>query len=205
MSYEICVYQPQTAADRETASDIWNNERLWDMSLPDHDRSAPKWRVKDLLLAFDSRLKWTEPKAPKTGLFAKWFGKPAVVQHCLHMYLEDDYGETAIDLFDQGIEITLPWEPPRDEAEKHVRALWRYLECLSAAGWSTMYDTERDVLLNLDTDFEAVKARYLENLGPDDDDNAAASPVAASPSARASQPETAGGKKNDKPFTGNVE
>lgn len=200
MSHEICLYLPQLAADRETASDIWNNERLWDTSLPDHDRSAPKWRAKDLLLAHDNRLQLMEPQAPKTGLFAKWFSKPAPPQRHLHLYIDYDYGRTTFDVFDQGIEITLPWESPRDEVEDHVRALWRFLEHLSASGWSTIYDTERDVLLNLETDFEAVVARYREILGADEAETDAAEPQAA-PASKPASPAVA---KSDKPFTGNV-
>lgn len=199
MSYELCVFEPGYAADRDAAYAVWNDQKYWDTSLPDGDRTAKKWNVKDLLVAFDSRLRWTEPKAPKTGLVAKWLGKPALVQRCLHIYLEADYGETAIDLFDQAIEITLPWESPRNEAEKQVRALWRYLEYLSASGWSTIYDTERDVLLDLKTDFEAVTARYLKNLDPDDKE------TGAEPSVAAPKPASAGGRKRDKPFTGNVD
>jgi hypothetical protein len=199
MSYELCVFEPDYAADRDAAYAAWNDQTYWDASLPDGDRMGKKWRVKDLLTAFDSRLRWTEPKAPKTGLFAKWFNKPALVQRCLHIYLEDDYGETAIDLFDQAIEITLPWESPRNEAEKHVRAVWRYLEHLSASGWSTIYDTERDVLLDLKTDFETVMARYLKNLDADDKETGAESSATASKSAPAAN------RKRDKPFTGNVD
>ena len=197
MSYEVCVYQPQLAADRETASDLWNNERLWDTSLPVHDRSAPKWRVKDLLAAHDSRLQLMEPQAPKTGLFAKWFGKPTVIQRHLHLYIDYDYGRMAFDVFDQGIEITLTWDLPRDKVDKHVRALWGCLEQLSASGWSTIYDTERNVMLNLETDFDAVAARYLENLGPDEDAN-------EGPQAAPACKPAAATAKHDKPFTGNV-
>ena len=102
----------------------------------------------------------------------------------------------AFDVFDQGIEITLTWDLPRDKVDKHVRALWGCLEQLSASGWSTIYDTERNVMLNLETDFDAVAARYLENLGPDED---AREPQAAP----ACKPAVASAK-HDKPFTGNV-
>ena len=200
MSYEVCVYLPQLAADRETASDLWNNERLWDTSLPDHDRSASKWRVKDLLAAHDNRLQWMEPQAPKTGLFAKWFGKPAVIQRHLHLYIDYDYGRMAFDVFDQGIEITLTWDLPRDKVDKHVRALWLCLEQLSASGWSTIYDTERNVILNLATDFDAVTARYLENIGPDEADE---SPPGSG--ASTANPVPKASPKGDKPFTGNVD
>src|SRR5262245_49995603 len=128
MSYELCVFEPDYAAGRDAAYAAWNEQKYWETSLPDGDRTARKWRVKDLLLAFDNRLRWKEPEAPKTGRFAKWFSRPALVQRCLHVYLEDDRGEMVFDLFDQAIEITLLWEVPRNEAEKPVRALWRALE-----------------------------------------------------------------------------
>ena len=199
MSYEFCVLQPGYAADRTAANTAWNDQNYWDTSLPCDDRSAAKWRVKDALMTFDSRLHWVEPKAPSTGFFAKWFSKPPPVQRCLHIYLEDGEQETSFDLFDQAIEITLPWDASRDQAEKHVRAAWRYLEYLSASGWSTIYDTERDVLLNLQTDFEAVMARYLKNLDADDKE------TGAEPNASASKSAPAADRKRDKPFTGNVD
>jgi hypothetical protein len=194
MSYELCVFQPGYAADRDTAHALWNEEKYWASSPPDSDRSAAKWRTKDLLMGFDERLRWIEPEAPRTGLFAKWFGKPAPSRCYLHVYLDDDRGQTSFDLFDQAIEISLPWEAPNDEAQNHVRELWRILERLSAAGWSTIYDTERDVLLDLAKDAEAVTARYRENIGPDKDasDATPSKPAAGSPA------------KSDKPFTGNV-
>ncbi|MEQ1774097.1 MAG: hypothetical protein ABL891_09995 [Burkholderiales bacterium] len=200
MSYELCVLQPGYAADREAAYTAWNDQDYWDASLPVEDRTAAKWRVKDALMAFDSRLHCVEPKAPSTGFFAKWFSKPPPVQRCLHVYLEDGEQETSFDIFDQAIEITLPWDSPRNETEKHVRLLWRYLEHLSASGWSTIYDTERDVLLDLKTDFEMVMARYLKNLGTDEETDSG--PVA---SPAAPKPASAGGRKRDKPFTGNVD
>ena len=200
MSYELCVFRPEYAPERDTAHAVWNDEKYWATSLPESDRAATKWRVMDLLTAFDSSLQWVEPKAAKTGLFAKWFSKPVSIRHCLHAYLDDNYGGTAFDVFDQAIEITLPWESPRDEAGKHVRTVWRYLEHLSASGWSTIYDTERGELLDLAKDMDAVTARYLENLGSDDADE-------SSPGSGAStgKPAPKASPKGDKLFTGNVD
>ena len=200
MSYEICVLQPHYAADREAANTAWNDQSYWDTSLPGEDRSAAKWRHKDALMAFDNRLLWTEPKAPASGFFAKWFSKPPPVQRCVHIYLEDGEQETSFDLFDQAIEITLPWDASRDQPEKYVRLLWRYLEHLTASGWSTIYDTERDILLNLETDMEAVTARYLENLDPDEAESDGQSNASAVPPKPSTVPQ-----KRDKPFTGNVD
>jgi hypothetical protein len=201
MSYELCVFEPGYAADRAAAYAAWNDQPYWDASLPDGDRTAKKWRVRELLAAFDSRLRWVEPQVPATGLFAKWFKKPLPAQRCLHAYLDDDDAETAFDLFDDAIEITLPWDALRGESAKHVRALWRYLEHLSTAGWSTIYDTERDVVLNLQTDIDAVMARYLENLDPDDAETGAAQSLGTA----AVKPASDSGGKRDKPFTGNVD
>src|SRR6188768_3663739 len=120
MSYEFCVLQPDYAADSRAANTAWNDQNYWDTSLPVEDRAAAKWRLKESLMAFDSRLRSVEPKAPSTGFFAKWFSKPPPVQRCLHIYLEDGEQETSFDLFDQAIEITLPWDASRDQAEKHV-------------------------------------------------------------------------------------
>ena len=203
MSYEFCVFEPQYATDRDTAYAAWNEGKYWDTSLPEGERTAKKWRVKDLLTAFDNRLHWKEPEAPKTGLFAKWFAKPATLRHCLNVCLEDDDGETAFDLFDHAIEITLLREAPPKEADKQVRALWKYLEHLSASGWSTIYDTERDVLLNLQTDIDAVTARYRENLGPPDDAEGVEGADGAGAKVSKSAPVTQ--RRPDKPFTGNVD
>lgn len=217
MSYELCVFRPGYAADLQTAKAVWNDEKYWASSLPDHDSSAAKWHMKDLLLAFDDRLHWTAPEAPATGLFAKWFGKPVLSLCYLHVHLDYENGQTSFDLFDQAIEISLPWESPPNEVEKLVRELWRFLEHLSAAGWSTIYDIENEVLLNLETDFDAVLARYRENLAADATDEAQEGPApqaGSKPPSLADEPQsvTAASKsavsaaaKSDKPFTGNVD
>jgi hypothetical protein len=202
MSYDFCVVKPDYAADRDALHAAWNDDKYWPTSSPDSDRSAEKWRTKDLLMGFDERLRWKEPQGPKTGLvglFAKWFGKPAQPLPYLSVYLDDDEGLTNFHVFDEAIEISLPWESPNINAEKHVHAVWRHLEQLSAAGWSTIYDTERGVLLDLTKDFDAVTARYRENLGPDEADELP--PGAGTSTAK---PATKANAKVDKPFTGNV-
>lgn len=216
MSYELVLFEHGYAADCDTARAAWNDERYWDTSLPDYDRSAAKWRWKDLLMGFESQVEFVEPQPPKTGFFAKWFSKPAPIMRCLHVYVDYGYGEMAFDVYDQAIEITLPWEAPRADAEGHVRLLWFYLEGLSDAGWSTIYDTERDALLNLETDFDAVLARYRKNLAENEADEShdgpapqAASntpPLANAPQsvAAAAKPASPAAAKSDKPFTGNV-
>lgn len=205
MSYELCVFKPDYVTVREAASDVWNNEKYRETSAIDQDRSAVKWRVKDMLIGVDDQLTWQEPEIPRTGFLAKLFFKPAPVQRHLHVALVDDYGETSFDIFDQAIEINLPWDSPRAEVEKHVRNLWRYLERLSASGWSTIYDTERDELLNLEADFEAVLARYLENLGPDEVEGGEENTQKEPRATPASNPASAPAVKGEKPFTGNVD
>ncbi len=121
----------------------------------------------------------------------------------LTLSLDEEEGLTTFHVFDEAIEISLPWEALNAESEKIVRTVWRHLEQLSAAGWSTIYDTERDALLNLETDFDAVVARYRENIGPDEEDESP--PASASVPKPASQPAAAGSPKGDKPFTGNVD
>ena len=203
MSYELCVFRPDYAADRDTAHAVWNDEKYWATSLPDSDRAAAKWRTKDLLMGLDDRLCWNEPQTPKSGLFASWFGKPARTLPYLSVSLDEEEGLTTFHVFDEAIEISLPWEALNTETEKIVRTVWRHLEQLSAAGWSTIYDTERGVLLDLTNDVDAVVARYLENLGPEEEDE--------SPSVSASSPKSApklapaASPKGDKPFTGNVD
>lgn len=206
MSYDLCVFKPDYTADRDALHEAWNYDKYWAKSLADHDRTAAKWRTKDLLMGFDERLRWHEPRAPKTGLvglFAKWFGKPSPVRPYLQFYLDDDDGQTGFDVFDEVIEISLPWDSPHVDAEKKVRELWRFLEHLSASDWSTIYDTERDVLLNLATDKEAVTARYRENLGPEK----VAEPPSAGASSRKPVPARApaASAKDGKPFSGNVD
>ena len=209
MSYEFCVFKPSYSADRDVLREAWNHDKYWATSLPDSDRSAPKWRTKDLLMGLDERLRLKEPEAPKTGLLgliAKWFSKPARVVPYLFVYFDDDEAQTSFHVFDEAMEISLPWDSPNVDAEKLVRAVWRHLEQLSAAGWSAIYDTERDVLLDLERDMDAVTARYRENLGPVDEDDA--SPGAGDSTAKAAKATKAApkaGPKGDKPFTGNVD
>jgi len=200
MSYEICVFDPAYAADFDAAHTAWDQSSYWDVSRPDGDRSAHKWRVKEALLAFDGRLGWKEPEAPKSGFLAKIFSKPAPEKRCLHLYVAGGDEATTLDVFDQAVEINLPWYAKRDEAETLVRDLWRFLEHLSRSGWTTLYDTERNVLLDLATDFEAVLARYIKNL---DFEDVADAPARAGGKASASAPEQ--GTQPSGSFTGNLD
>jgi hypothetical protein len=203
MSYEICVFDPAYAGSREAAHAAWNDETYWGASLPDSDLTAVKWRMKDALMLFDDTLVFKEPEKPRSGLFARFFSKPPAVHRCLYINANDEGAEGAsFGVFDHAIEINLPWFAERDEAEKHVRNLWRYLEHFSRSGWTTLYDTERNELLSLEADFDVVLARYLENLKDDDDSNEVDASVAAKPKAPSSA--TGNTAKDKKPFTGNV-
>lgn len=202
MSYELCVFRPDYAADRDTAHAVWNDGKYLATSQPDSDRAAAKWRTKDLLMGFNERLYMREPQAPKSGLFAKWFDKPVQPLPYLSMSLDEEEGLTNFHVFDEAIEISLPWEALNTETEKIVRTVWWHLEQLSAAGWSTIYDTERGVLLDPANDVDAVVARYHENLGPDEDDESEPLPGAGTSTAK---PAPKVSPRRDKPFTGNAD
>lgn len=214
MTYDICVFEPSYADSLESARAAWNEEKYWETSLPDYDRSARKWRVKDVLLSADNRMHFDEPEAPKTGFFAKLLGKPQLPGRALDVCVVYGDVDTTYQLLDQAIEITLPWSAVRGADETCVRDMWGVLKRLAAAGWSTIYDGDRDALINLETDFEAVLARYRKNLADNEADEEPAPQGAsqASPSANAPQSATGAAKpaslaaaKSDKPFTGNVD
>lgn len=179
MSYEICVIDSQLAATREAAYNLWNDSSYLDISQPASDRTARKWRTREALAAFNPQLEWAEPETPGTGVFAALFKKnPADEPRALTANLPVGDEGTSFWVFDQAVEIELPWSAESDQVEPIVRDVWRHLEKLSQLGLSTIYDTERDVMLNLDTDFDAVVQGYRKNL-KDDDDDQNATPVAA--------------------------
>ena len=214
MSYEICVLDTPLASSREAACNAWNDTTYLDASRPASDQTARKWRTREALAAFNPRLEWTEPKKPVVGVFAALVKKrPAEESRALTANLPVGEEGTTFWVFDQAVEIELPWSAQPDQVEPIVRDVWRHLEKLSQLGLSAIYDTERDVMLNLDTDFDAVVRRYRQNLADEDDDSSDA-PVAAQrpghgePSAgnAGSQPTpaTATRASTAQPFTGNV-
>lgn len=216
MSYEFCVIDTQLAATREAAYNVWNDTRYLDISLPASDQTARKWRTREALTAFNPQLQWTEPKKPGLGVFASLVKKrPEDEPKALTANLPAGDEGTSFWVFDQAVELELPWSAEPDQVELIVRDVWRHLEKLSQLGFSAIYDTERDVMLNLATDFDAVVQRYRKNLKDDEDDDQSAVPVAAqhaSPgehSARndASPPAlTADTQAPDtQPFTGNAD
>jgi hypothetical protein len=204
MSYELCVIDTQLAATREAAYNTWNDTGYLDRSQPAADRTARKWRTREALAAFNPQLEWTEPKAPGTGVFAALVKKkPEDEPRALTASLPAGDEGTTFWIFDQAVEIELPWSAEPDQLESIVRDVWRHLEKLSQLGLSTIYDTERDVMLNLDADFDAVVQRYRENL-KDDDDDETGMPVAAPHAGAGEHPAAATQTPDGQAFTGNV-
>ncbi len=203
MSYEFSVLDSKLAPSREAAYAAWNDATYSEPSLPDHDRTARKWKTKDALLAFNDQLQFKEPDG-KPGLFGKLVndGPPPKYLLLTGCLAEDaDKHETNYHLFDSAIEVTLPWNPERSQVEAIVREVWRHLEALTRMGFGTVYDTERDVLLNFETDFEAVVERYIAIVEFDGEGEppGAESVATTAPLPQASLPATAG-----EPFSGNV-
>jgi hypothetical protein len=179
MSYELCVIDTQLAATREAAYNVWNDTGYLDISQPASDRTARKWRTREALTAFNPQLEWAEPKEPGTGVFATLMKKKPEDEHrALTASLPVGEESTTFWIFDQAVEIELPWSAEPDQLESIVRDVWRHLEKLSQLGLGAIYDTERNVMLNLDADFDAVVQRYRENLKDDDDEDETGAPVA---------------------------
>jgi hypothetical protein len=182
MSYEICALDVAFAAGKEAASKVWDESSYWDTSQLDYERSARKWRTKEALMAFNPKLTCKEPKAPSTGFLAKIFSETPSKRRYLSVSLTTGDEATTFDIYDQAVDIDLAWDATPDQVEGIVRDVWRHLEKLSQLGFSTIYDTEREVLLNLETDFDVVMQGYIKNLELDDDDETSGvstSPVVA--------------------------
>lgn len=194
MTYEFCVFDPACAPDLTAARAAWDVTRYHDESQPDFQRGARKWTIKETLVAFNPRLQFMQPKPPPGGLLGKLKSADAPQPYLLLCDWHAEAGEhcTNYHVYDQAVEVSLPWEPPDDVALAAMREAWRHLEQLSRQGLNVIYDTERDVLLNLTSDFELVMERYRQNLAEDHGaDEESAVPVAAPVPA-------------DIPFTGNV-
>jgi len=169
MSYEICAFDAAFASGKEAAFEAWDQGTYFDASLPDYDRSARKWRIKESLMAFNPELTCDEPKDPTQGFLAKVFSKPPSKHTYLTANLDMGDETASFDIFDHAVEIILPAEPETEQVQQIVRDMWRHLDKLSQLGFSTIYDAERDVLLNLATDFDVVVRGYIKNLDSDDD------------------------------------
>lgn len=219
MSYEICVLDPALAETREAAYSAWNDGKYYDTSTPVADRAAPKWRIKDALIASDTGLVFLEPKTRgEPGLLSKVFGEKKAPPNLLYVRAKAEDESTTYQVFDQAVEIDLPWDAEHENVERIVQDLWRNLGKLQAAGLTTLYDTERNELLNIETDFEWVLKGYIKNLGldgaTDDEDE---SPEATSHAEHAdvslldpantapSAPQTTSQPSSNQPFTGNVD
>lgn len=172
MTYEFCVFDPAYAPDLDAARKSWDVNRYHDDSSPDFQREARKWRIKDALVAFDAQLQFMEPKPPAGGVLGKLKSgdEPQPYLLLCHWHAAGD-GEycTNYHVYDQAVEVSLPWEAPADVAQSATREAWRHLEQLSRQGWHVIYDTERDALLDLASDFEAVMEKYRQNLAADND------------------------------------
>jgi hypothetical protein len=207
MTYEFCVFDPACAPDLPTARQSWDVSRYHDDSQPDFQRDAHKWRIKDALLAFNAQLQFMEPKPPTGGLLGKLKPGDAPQPYLLlsGWHADDNQHCTNYQVYDQAVEVSLPWEPPAEVAQSAMREAWRHLTHLSQQGWNVIYDTERDVLLDLERDFDVVMAQYWQNIAaddgaPDEEPEAADALARDRPAADAAATPMA----SDKPFTGNV-
>jgi hypothetical protein len=126
MSYEICVLDPQIAAGREAAFNAWNDGAYMEISLPDTDRGAPKWRIREALSTLDSRLVWKEPEPPRTGLIAALMGKETPPRLALSADLPQGDESINFYIYDQAVEIDLPWNPDLKQTDAIVRDTWRF-------------------------------------------------------------------------------
>jgi hypothetical protein len=200
MSYEIWAFDAAQVSTADAAGKAWEESTYENSSLPDHDRTARKWQIKDEVLAFNSALIFREP-APK-GLLSKLAADSDETRYLVLCRppavstVDDDGRGIDFCIYDQAIEIEFPWSAERDAVEGIVRDAWRHLEKLSQLGFGRFYDTERSTLLDLDADFDAVLKCYIENLELDEED-AAPEPL-ASGTGRSRPPDA------EAPFSGNV-
>lgn len=195
MTYEFCAIARELAPTPDAGIAAWNEESYIASSLPQLDQGARKWRVKEALLAFNSELEFITPEEPPSGFFAKLFHKPRPDMRNLtvNLYTGDD--GTTFTIYDQAVEVTLPWSPQADLVERTMREAWRHLKHLVQLGY-VIYDTERGVLLDLAIDFDAALGKYLDNIQLN------GVPQAQGPTPAPPVKQGAGGSK---PFTGNVE
>ena len=207
MSYEIWAFDAARVATADAAGKAWEESTYENSSLPDHERTARKWQIKDELLAFNPELIFREPKAK--GLLSKLVSEDEDEKRYLVLCrppavssVDDDGRGIDFCVYDQALEINLPWDVERGAVEAVMREAWRHLEKLSQLGFSTIYDSERYELLNLAGDFDAVVKRYIENLDFDDEGD----PPAPSDVAFAVTKAPPGKQTPDThtPFSGNV-
>lgn len=210
MTYEICLLDPALAATLETASAVWNDSTYWETSLPAHDRAARKWRISDGLLAFNPRMQRMDPAEPAAGggWLGKLKGKPAEELRYHAVSLPHGEAITNFTVFDQAAEVEFAYNVDAKDARAIAQEAWRHLKALTDMGFTTLLDTERNVLLDLTTDFEAVVAGYLANLeidGEVDAADAAAERAMRTEENRSAAPAADAAPSVGEPFTGNVE
>lgn len=205
MSYEICFLDPALAATHEAAVQACDALAYWDTSRPDHERSARKWQVSDALLKFNPDMLRMDATDPQQG--AGWFGKikddPPEDRRYLLMSLVHGGVVTNFSVFDQAVEVNLAYDAAIEDARAVAQEAWRHLRVLVELGFSTVFDTERNVLLDLDADFETVVRGYIANLKHDAEVDAA--DVAAERALNAAKAATTKPPAAEQPFTGNVE
>jgi hypothetical protein len=165
----MCALHFQLANTKESAAAVWHEETYFDTSLPVSDLSAHKWQIKDALLACNTKMTYEAPEVPHNGLFEAVLGKHETKSKRERKHLDAclpaDDDESYFFVYDQAVEIDLAWEADRDKARAIVRDAWQVLEMLAQFSLNTIYDAERDVLLDLDADFDAVLEHYLKSAG----------------------------------------
>lgn len=213
MTYEILLLDPALAATREAAAAAHKASSCWHTSELDHARGARKWPISDALLKFNPDMERMEPTDPAQG--SGWFGKikgeqPEERRYLAMSLLHGDY-ITNFTVFDQAVEVEFAEGIEVSEAGDIAREVWRHLQALAQQGLTTVYDSERDVLLDLNADFETVLQGYIANLKLDAEfdaaDDAAERAMADATRAPDAPPVAAAGKPPPahESFTGNVE
>jgi hypothetical protein len=167
MSYEICVFDAGLVTTKEAACEAWNKETYYGASLPRADRSAQKWRTRDALKAFNPKLTFTDFEKTRKGFVAEVLGSNPRENHWLLADLNTRGAVTNFCILDHAVDIQLAWDAGAGQAKHVVHDVWRHLEALSRMGFSTIYDAERDALLDLESDLDVVLKGYVEMLNLD--------------------------------------
>ncbi len=207
MTYEICVLDPALAATQEAASAACGELTYWESSRPDHERDARKWQISDALLKFNPAMLRMDATAPaqRAGWLGKLQGEKREDRRYLAMSLPHGDVVTDFTVFDQAVEVEFAGGAGIDDARAIAQEAWRHLHALVALGFTTLFDTERKVLLDLNADFETVVRGYIANLKftaeihPPD---LAAVRASRAGSGATTHPQSVA---SDQPFAGNVE
>ncbi|MBM3342852.1 MAG: hypothetical protein FJY56_12185 [Betaproteobacteria bacterium] len=211
MSYEICALDPALGTTQEAATQACDTLSYWPSSRPDHERDARKWQISDTLLKFNPDMLRMDATAPAGGGWvSKLKGEAPEERRYLAMSLPHGDAITNFTVFDQAVEVEFAYDADIRDARAIVEQAWRHLRVLAELGFNTLVDTERNVLIDLNTDFDTVLRGYIANLKHDAEIDAADADAqaqratntagAALPGAAPPRPASA-----DQPFTGNVE